>query len=191
MRDRLKQDYFEKLYAESADPWEFETSEYEHRKYEQTLEVLQKRRFRRALEVGASIGVFTEMLASYCDGLLAVDTSERAVALARERLAGYESVRIEQRTLPEEMPAGPFDLVVASEVLYYLPREAMLQTLRLFEKELAPGGTLLAVHWRRETLTYALQGDEVHELLIENTRLKNVNTIVEPEYRLDLFEDLT
>ncbi|CAN5713393.1 class I SAM-dependent methyltransferase [soil metagenome] len=191
MRERLEREYFEELYAGSNDPWEFASSEYERRKYEQTLEVLQEQRFERALEVGASIGVFTAMLAPYCEELLAVDTSERAVALARERLSGQSNVRVEQRTLPEEMPDGPFDLIVASEVLYYLPRETMLQTLQRFEDELAPGGVLLTVHWRKETRTYPLQGDEVHELLKENTTLTNTKTIVEPEYRLDLFEDLT
>jgi cyclopropane fatty-acyl-phospholipid synthase-like methyltransferase len=191
LRERLEREYFEELYAGSNDPWEFASSEYERRKYEQTLEVLQEQRFERALEVGASIGVFTAMLAPYCEELLAVDTSERAVALARERLSGQSNVRVEQRTLPEEMPDGPFDLIVASEVLYYLPRETMLQTLQRFEDELAPGGVLLTVHWRKETRTYPLQGDEVHELLKENTTLTNTKTIVEPEYRLDLFEDLT
>jgi hypothetical protein len=48
---------------------------------------------------------------------------------------------------------------------------------------------LLAVHWRKETKTYPLQGDEVHDLLLRNTRLANTTTILEPEYRLDLFED--
>ena len=105
------------------------------------------------------------MLADRCDELLAVDVSERAVAAASERLSGQGHVRVERRTLPEEMPAGPFDLIVASEVLYYFPGEEMLAVLRGFERELAPGGALLAVHWRRETKTYPLQGDEVHELL--------------------------
>ena len=129
------------------------------------------------------------MLADRCDELLAVDVSERAVAAASERLSGQGHVRVERRTLPEEMPAGPFDLIVASEVLYYFPREEMLAVLRGFERELAPGGALLAVHWRRETKTYPLQGDEVHELLAQNTRLQNKETIIEPDYRLDLFED--
>ena len=65
----------------------------------------------------------------------------------------------------------------------------MLAVLEGFERELAPGGALLAVHWRRETKTYPLQGDEVHELLGRNTRLRNKETIVEPDYRLDFFED--
>jgi O-methyltransferase involved in polyketide biosynthesis len=78
---------------------------------------------------------------------------------------------------------------VASEVLYYFPREEMLTVLRGIERELAPGGILLAVHWRRKTETYPLQGDEVHDLLVEHTRLLNKETIIEPDYRLDLFED--
>jgi predicted TPR repeat methyltransferase len=185
---RLERDYFERLYSESGDPWSFETSEYERKKYERTLAVLGGRRFNRALEAGASIGVFTGMLADRCDELLAVDVSEQAVAAARERLSGWGHVRVERRTLPEEMPEGPFDLIVASEVLYYFPREEMLGLLRAFERELAPGGTLVAVHWRRETKTYPLQGDEVHGLLVEHTRLERKETIIEADYRLDLFE---
>jgi SAM-dependent methyltransferase len=189
VRERLSREYFEKLYAESPDPWGFETSPYERRKYERTLDVLGRRRYRHALEVGCSIGVFTAMLAPLCDELLAVDVSEKAIATAKERLAGFPHVRIEVRTLPEETPEESFDLVVASEVLYYWPEDVMLAALRHFEDVLAPGGTLLAVHWRKETKTYPLQGDEVHELLVEHTRLANTTTIVEPEYRLDLFED--
>lgn len=189
MRGRLGREYFDKLYARSRDPWSFETSEYERNKYEQTLSVLAGRRYRYALEVGCSIGVFTAMLAPLCDELLAVDVSEKAIAVAKERLADLPNVRVELRTLPEETPQGPFDLVVASEVLYYWPKEVMLSALRCFEEALAPGGSLLAVHWRKETKTYPLQGDEVHDLLLEHTRLANTTTIVEPEYRLDLFED--
>jgi SAM-dependent methyltransferase len=188
-RHRIDREYFEDLYAKSPDPWNFETSSYERRKYERTLESLEGQRFHRAFEAGSSIGVFTAMLAPYCDELLAVDASERAVAIARERLAGEEHVRVERRTLPEETPEGPFDLVVASEVLYYWPREVVLEALRRFEDVLTPGGLLLAVHWRKETRTYPLQGDEVHELLVGHTRLANVKTVIEPEYRLDLFED--
>jgi len=191
MRERLDRKYFEKLYEQSPDPWGFETSPYERNKYERTLNVLKGRQqaYCTALEVGCSIGVFTAMLAPLCDKLWAVDVSEKAVAAARERLACFPHVRIERRRLPEEAPEGPFDLIVASEILYYWPEEVMLAALRHFEEILAPGGVLLAVHWRKETKTYPLQGDEVHELLLENTRLVNTTAIVEPEYRLDLFKD--
>ena len=190
MRERLGREYFEDLYEVSPDPWGFETSPYERRKYERTLSALapRPRRYHRALEVGCSIGVFTAMLAPLCEELLAVDVSEKAVAVAKERLKNFPHVRVQRLTLPEETPQGPFDLVVASEVLYYWPEDVMLAALRRFEEVLTPGGVLLAVHWRKETKTYPLQGDEVHELLLRNTRLTNTTTAVEPEYRLDLFE---
>ena len=189
MRERLGREYFDELYARSRDPWGFETSEYERNKYERTLSVLAQRRYRRALEVGCSIGVFTAMLTPQCDELLAVDVSEAALTVARHRLADFPNVRLELRSMPEETPQGPFDLVVASEVMYYWPEDVMLSALGRFEEVLAPGGSLLAVHWRKETKTYPLQGDEVHDLLLGHTRLANTTTIVEPEYRLDLFED--
>jgi len=69
MRERLDREYFEDLYGQSPDPWGFETSPYERKKYEHTLDVLQGQRYRRALEVGCSIGVFTAMLAPLCDEL--------------------------------------------------------------------------------------------------------------------------
>lgn len=189
MSGRLDREYFEGLYESSSDPWNFETSDYEREKYRRTLEALGGRHFRRGLEVGASIGVFTEMLAGLCDSLLAVDVSEKAVAAARARLAGRHHVTVERKTLPEEMPEGPFDVIVASEVLYYFPREEMLAMLDGLEKILAPGGALLAVHWRRETRTYPLQGDEVHALLYAHTTLTPAASLTEPDYRLDLFED--
>jgi SAM-dependent methyltransferase len=188
VRERLDREYFEKLYEQSPDPWDFETSPYERKKYERTLGVLQGRRYGCALEVGCSIGVFTAMLAPFCQELRAVDVSERAIAAARERLADFPQVRVERCRLPEETPEGPFDLIVASEVLYYWPKEVMLAALRRFEEILAPGGVLLAVHWRKETKTYPLQGDEVHELLLEHTRLLSTTTVLEPDYRLDLFK---
>jgi SAM-dependent methyltransferase len=211
MRRRLDREDFEKIYAQSPDPWSYETSSYEHSKYERTLEVLAHRRYNHALEAGCSIGVFTAMLAPLCDKLLAVDISEKAVFVARERLAIFPQVCVEQRVLPEEMPEGPFDLIVASELLGYWPKETTLAALRRFEEVLIPGGTLLAVHgrvpwtsWRRGMIEkvrplflrhwilrnrpFFAGGDEVHEWLIEHTLLTTTASFVEPLYRIELFE---
>jgi hypothetical protein len=91
--------------------------------------------------------------------------------------------------MPEEMPEGPFDLIVASEVLYYFDRETMLAALRGLESALAPGGTLLTVHWRHQTRTYPLQGDEVHEAIRSSTTLSPRLQRATPDYRLELYED--
>jgi SAM-dependent methyltransferase len=157
--------YFEALYAADEDPWDFTTSAYERAKYDRTVAALGDRRFARGLEAGCSIGVLTARLAERCDRLLAVDVSPLAVARARERLAGAPGVAVERRALPEEMPVGPFDLIVASEVLYYWDAGLLASGWRALRDALAPGGCLVAVHWRRPVRHYPQAGDAVHDAI--------------------------
>ena len=49
---------------------------------------------------------------------------------------------------PADLPHGPFDLVIASEILYYLDATELQQTLEQLHAALAPGARLVAVHWR-------------------------------------------
>lgn len=187
-RPRLERRYFEDLYERDPDPWGFESSAYEKEKYARTLAALGERRFDHALEVGCSIGVFTAALAPLCRRLLAVDTSERAVAATERRLSQRPWVRVERRTLPEEAPAGPFDLIVCSEVLYYWPEPELATGLDALSASLGQGGLLLAVHFTEPTRTYPLQGGRVHELLRAHPALRPVLGQERPHYRLDLFE---
>jgi trans-aconitate methyltransferase len=184
---RLRHLYFEFLYARRGDPWDYEHSEYERAKYGSTLAALDGRRFGRALEVGCSIGVFTEMLAPLCDELLAIDSSRRAVAQAERRLAGVPGVRVERRALPRQMPSGPFDLVVCSEVLYYLTRPEAVEATARIREELAPGGWVLAVHRLGKGRSSPLYGREVHELLDEHLGARRAVSRSTERYRLDVF----
>jgi len=187
MRPRLQAEYFDALYARDADPWDFGTSEYERAKYDATVAALDGRRYARALEVGCSIGVLSERLAAVCDELLAVDAAQAAADAARERLGAHPHATVECRELPEAFPAGPFELIVCSEVLYYLDDAAFSATAAAIERELEPGGSLLAVHWRPVTETYPLTGDEVHERLAARfgPAARSERT---PEYALDRFD---
>lgn len=186
---RLSPAYFEGLYAEDPDPWGFATSAYERAKYARTIAALGDRRFAAGLEVGCSIGVLTRLLADRCERLLAVDCSARAVASARARLAGLSNVRVRQATLPEETPAGPFDLVVVSEVLYYWSRPVLDDALGRLLDALAPAGSLVAVHWRPRTRSYPLQGDEVHAVLADRLAgFRHPVAETTPRYRLDRFD---
>src|ERR1700744_4973631 len=59
-------EYFDLLYAQRSDPWDFATSPYEAAKYAATLAALPKPRYKNALELGCSIGVLTQQLAPRC-----------------------------------------------------------------------------------------------------------------------------
>jgi len=187
VRERIRPGYFERLYAQDADPWAFASSPYEAAKYDATIAALDGRHFGSALELGASIGVLSARLAPLCDVLLAIDVAEAALERARERLAGAANVRFERREIPEQFPAGPFDLIVASEVLYYLDEPAFAAALDAIDRGLAPGAVLLAVHWRPATETYPLRGDEVHARLAARFGPAAVSERTD-EYALDRFD---
>jgi SAM-dependent methyltransferase len=187
VRRRMTAEYFEHLYGRDDDPWDFATSDYESRKYEATLAATDDLApIGRALEVGCSIGVLTARLAGRCDELVAVDCSPRAVARARERLARVSGVTVEHRCMPESIPGGPFDLVLCSEVLYYWDAGLLREGLRLLRERLAPGGALLAVHWRGPVRHYPLDGEEAHRVLLaEAVGLVHARSERRPGYLLD------
>jgi len=186
-RPRIGREFFEDLYAGSEDPWDFATSDYEREKYAATFAALGDGRFARGLEVGCSIGVFTEQLAERCDELVGIDVSERALARAGTRLSGHRNVTLEAATFPEETPPGPWDLVVCSEVLYYFDDAAFALAVERLRSALEDGATVLAVHWRPPT-TYPLRGDEVHDRLIAELGEWHTADGRRPRYRLDRFD---
>jgi SAM-dependent methyltransferase len=120
--------------------------------------------------------------------LLAIDVSERALARAHQRLRGRRGVRFARASFPEELPTGRWDLVVCSEILYYLDRDAFAVAVDRLQKCLEGGSTVLAVHWRPATRTYPLRGDEVHDRLVATLGGWHVLDDRRPQYRLDRFE---
>ena len=69
-------------------------------------------------------------------------------------------------TLPDDLPDGEFDLVVASEILYYLPADALAATLAWLDAALVPGGHLVAVHWSGRGARPPASADTVHDALV-------------------------
>ncbi len=184
-RGSLPPRYFAALYARRPDPWRFGTSLYERAKYRATIRALPERRFESALEVGCSVGVLTRMLAARCAALLAIDVAEAALAQARRRCAGLAQVRLERRRVPQEWPEQRFDLILLSEVLYYLDRNDLLRTAARARATAAPGGVVLLVHYTRPT-NYPASGDHAAETFIAASGFTPVRQSRAPGYRLDL-----
>lgn len=153
---------FERIHARSDDPWGFETSPYERAKYADSLAALDGRRYRSGLELGCSIGVMTQALTARCDALLAIDISGTALARARARCAALPGVRFVQAALPDGLPAlepGSCDLLVLSELLYFLSPGDIDRLMSGVLAASAPDAVILLVNWTGHTDT-PCTGDE-------------------------------
>ena len=184
----LPPSYFEAMYAESPDPWGFTTRWYERRKYAMTVAALPRERYRRGFEPGCSIGVLTALLAERCEQLLATDIVPAAVETAKQRLAPCEGVDVAELEVPHDWPQGQFDLIVLSEIGYYLSADDLELMLDRVVASLEPGGTLVAVHWRHPVADYPLRGDDVHDLLATSPELHRVVRHQETDLVLEVFE---
>jgi SAM-dependent methyltransferase len=183
----LPASYFDAIYTRDPDPWRFQTSPYERAKYDATLAALPRPRYARALEVGCSIGVLTRDLSERCDRLLSVDAANQALAAARAACADRPNVAFARIRAPDEWPDGSFDLILLSEMVYYLDPDDVARLAARVGGALAPGGDCLLVHFTGAT-DYPLSGDEAAERFIAAaTPFAAVTRQARPEgYRLDL-----
>ena len=160
--------HFQHLYRTSDDPWRVRDSWYEQRKRALILACLPQPRYRSAYEPGCGNGELSAALALRCDRLLASDAAPAAVALARARVKALtraqdggtnngtgtgtgNGVSIEHHVLPADWPPqaqGCFDLIVISELAYYLDDTALQALAAHCVASLQAGGALLLCHWR-------------------------------------------
>lgn len=188
----LAPEYFEDVYNANDDPWNFTSSEYEAAKYAATLDALPKEIYESAFEIGCSIGVLTEKLAARCQTLLAIDVNEKALSKARERCADLPNVTLRRMQIPNEFPDENFDLILISEVGYYLNETDWKNT---FEKTLAhlkSSGNAVLIHWTPTVHDYPQTGDAVHDSFAEwsENNLRLIESRRAEKYRLDVWEKI-
>lgn len=171
--------HFVDRYAEDPDPWGFEDRWYERRKQALTLALLPEPRARRALEPGCANGALTVQLADRCDELFAYDVVDGPLRRARERTAHLPQVHVLEGRLPELWPGDGGDLVVWSEVAYYLSDAAADVAAAHLRRWLWPGGSVVAVHWTGET-DYPRTGQAVHRWLDGLPFLQRRSRLEEP-----------
>jgi SAM-dependent methyltransferase len=143
--------FFEEQWKK-GDPWAFDSSPWERDRLDHLRDAVADRRYSRVLEIGCGAGHFTERLLPLSDAVLALDVSKTAVEAARARLgasplASRVELRAENVLDLDLQAAGPFDLLVLTETVYflgwlypffnvaYLARDLLLAT--------RPGGRLL------------------------------------------------
>ncbi len=169
-------DSLDRLHRAEPDPWGVDERRYEQRKRTLSLAMLPRDRFARGLEIGCSVGALTVDLAPHCDALVALDSSSSAVESARRRLGGAPStspVEVLLADVPAEWPDGVFDLIVVSEIGYFLSPRDLDDLVERIRESLAPDGVLLLCHWRHRVVGWPLDGDRVHDVF-EQAELRPV-----------------
>lgn len=182
---RVPDAHFDGRYTGTDDPWDLEHRWYEQRKRALTVAALDRPRYHSAFEPGCAAGLLTEQLAPRCDRLLAVDVAQRAVDAARIRLADVSHVTVTRLAVPDEWPAERFDLVVLSEIGYYLSVPALEQLRARLHDTLTDDGQVLCAHFRPGSDEHLLSGDEVHDVV--GAGFHRRGSYVQHELRIDLF----
>jgi cyclopropane fatty-acyl-phospholipid synthase-like methyltransferase len=187
---RVPDEYFDAMYARSPDPWQLADRWYERRKYAITMAMLPLARYRHAYEPGCSVGVLTELLAARCDHVTATDVAEAALAAAADRLecAGCAAnVTLERGSLDAAWPTTDFDLIVLSEVAYYLDAKSLRAVLDRECPLLAAGATVIAAHWRHPVNDYPLTGDEANSIVRDTAGLHTLARYSDDDVVIDVF----
>lgn len=186
MTDNL--DYFAKLYADNSDPWDYENRWYEQRKRVICLSMLPHPHFTNAIELGCSNGVFSQVLAQRCDQLTCVDGQAEAVKVANERLKNLSHVQVVQGLIPQDLPSQRFDLIVVSEILYYLKTEELKEVIAWLNTALTDKGVILACHWRYPIKGFELTGDNVHEILQQQLNFYQKSHLIDQDFLLTIWQ---
>lgn len=190
--DTYSETYFDALYSDNTDPWHYQTRWYEKRKRDMCLAVLPQNQYDNAIELGCGNGVFSELLARRCQALVSIDGNQQAVALAKRRLAKSFHVKVIQGVIPHTLSTlsnilldayplenhilthqSSFDLIVISEILYYLSPADIDTVITWIQQNLAIGGTLLCCHWRYPIDGFEMTGETVHQRLYQAFDLSN------------------
>ena len=185
----LPRQHFDELFAATDDPWDFRNRWYESRKRALTVACLPRARYASGYEPGCANGELSTALAERCDRLLISDGAAQAVALAQKRVANLRHVSAVQAWIPDEWPDARFDLIVISEVAYYLDADALAGVAAKARKSLMPGGDIVGCHWRRPIDGCRLDGDAVHSTLSQALGLTRVWSLVDPDFRLEVWSD--
>lgn len=179
--------YFDSLYGSGGDPYGVRTRWYEPRKRAALLASLPRQRYSNAFEPACGIGELTADLAERCHGLLASDFNPAAVAAAKERTAQLANVRVERHALPQDWPrdAPAFDLIVLSEIGYFLNDEELRELAALSSGCLALDGTLVACHWTGDFAQRTIPTQTVHAVLGDG--LCSIVLHTEADYLLEVW----
>ncbi|MGR3485627.1 MAG: class I SAM-dependent methyltransferase [Paracoccaceae bacterium] len=178
----VPRDVLAALYAYGDDPWNFRGSGYERAKFAATAAALPRARYRSALELGCGNGELARRLAPRADAYVGLDAVDTALAAARRAVPG---ATFHRGFLPCELPDGPHDLIVLSEVLYFLDAHGIDALAAQIDRRW-PGADVLSVTYRGPSGN-PLEGEAALALLLAACEGRPAVTArLERRYRIDV-----
>ncbi len=186
--------YFNWRYRKE-DPYDLKNSEYEKEKLEEAVKALRfKEKFDSALEVGCGEGRLTRRIAEKTGSALATDISDLAIGRARDTLKGLENVECRRMDLFTDRLDDTFDLVICSEVLFYLEPDQFPVAVDRIKGWVGAGGYLLLVHVRATAdddsgIEFKKFGAKtIHETFINDPLFSKVSDEIFPMYRVTVLQ---
>lgn len=175
------QEHLQALYADTSDPWGFAHSEYEQAKFAATRRALSRPHYKGAFELGCGNGQLARHLVDLCESYTGMDAVAIAVEAAREAVPTAHFIH---DFYPCYLPADDFDLLILSEILYFLDYDS----LRKLASDIAiswPQAEVLCVSWLGET-DHDLQGEEALEIFTTALATHEFELVAQADgYRID------
>ena len=168
---------FETRYRRSIpDAWGYENSEAHQNRFDSLLRILPDQVFDTAIELGCAEGHFTEKLARRCKRVIACDLSQRALARARKRLPGL-AVDWRQCDIRAGIPAEDPDLLIFSDVLYYLSPKEISEVIRDCSRKTRPGALLVFANEWSHHYRMMTPAERIRELIQSHASWNEIDSL--------------
>lgn len=133
---------------------------HEKKKSEHMRELIGDRKFKRCLDVGCGIGNMTRVLADRCDKVHAIDIDPEKLRYISNLLVNilhqppekfsFDAVDLEKvdfspQYVQDLLGESQFDLIIFTDVIYYLSKETRLKVVKGIEEMLDPSTGLLLI----------------------------------------------
>ncbi|CAM4129599.1 SAM-dependent methyltransferase [Palleronia rufa] len=181
--------HLEGLYAGTDDPWNFRTAPYEAERLDAVARALPRPRYAAALELGCGNGELARRVAPRCDTYTGLDAVPTALAVARRAVP---KGRFAQGFLPCALPPAPsqagYDLVLLSEVLYFLDADGVAEIAARIDRG-HPDADVVTVTWRGPT-GHALDGEGALAAFMRATTRSWRTARLTEGYRIVVFSPL-
>ena len=177
----VHRDHLQALYAGTSDPWDFEHSDYEQAKFAATRRALSRPEYACAFELGCGNGQLARHLVGMCGQYTGMDAVGVAVDAARQAVPPATFI---QEFYPCPLPELDFDLLILSEILYFLD-ESSLRRLAADVIISWPKAEVICVTWLGET-DHDLQGTEALEIFTGALKTHHFDCMAKTDrYRID------